>query len=103
MTKLSISLDPEIASTAPSETGVDGKLAKHQYYLDKLALALASERGIKLEYPSQEEAKGARFRFYRARRFVADQGISSFDKVTLTVSGSTLFLRKDSAPNIELL
>lgn len=105
--KINIPLDPELAaSLAPDfelPKGADIKLVQYQYYLDKLGLALASDKGIKLTYPTHEDAKGARFKFYRARRYVARQGIASFNSVTLTVSGCELFLRKDNPPEVELL
>lgn len=102
MTRLDISIDPSIVAPELPE-GSDLRLATHQYYLDKMGEALATERGMRLRYPSAEDAKGQRFKFYRARRFVARQGIKSFDRLTFLVEDNCLLLKKDITPEVELL
>jgi hypothetical protein len=102
VTRIGISLDPDIVAPDLPE-GADRRLASHQYFLDKLGEAIESPKGIKLGYATEADAKGQRLKFYRARRYVARQGIKSFDRLTLIVEGSSLLIKKDLPPDVELL
>jgi hypothetical protein len=107
MTKLSIDLPDDLAAEVPQlepmPEVVDKKLASFRPFLETMANALGSPRGMKLTYDNPAQAKQARFRFYRARRHVASQGITTFNSLTILVEGSTLLLRKDTPPQIEEL
>lgn len=102
MTRISIPLDPSIVPPDLPE-GSDTKFASYQYYLERLGDALSSERGIKLRFASAAEANGQRLKYYRARRYVARQGVTSFDRLTLLVEGNCLLIKKDLPPEVELL
>lgn len=102
MTRIAIPLDADIIPP-DLPVGADAKLAQHQYFLDQLAEAMQSPRGIRLRFLTSEEAQGQRLKFYRARRYVSRQGIKSFDRLTLVIDGSDLLIKKDLPPNIEWL
>lgn len=105
---VNINLPPDILALAPDIQETDPRLAKHQRYLDRLGDAISADRGIKLTYATKAAAEGERLKFYRARRYVQNQGIKSFDKLTLTVSAPSdgtgiLTILKDLEPTVEAI
>lgn len=100
MTKLNLDISGIEPPPLPETAVID---VKHQPYLDILSRALASPRGIKLTFDSENTAYNQRFRLYSARRHVERQGIRSFSKITIKLRGPSLIITPDLPPEIEEL
>jgi hypothetical protein len=110
LTKLSIPIpgasipDPsEVIDAAVAGENLDPKLIKHKPQLHLLSMALESDKGIKVRKPTAKEASALRFALYRARTYVQSQGLSSFDKLFITIEDNCITIAKQGRTDIELI